>query len=188
MRCAPRHCASRRTKKLRRPRSMRKAACGSSVGPSTVRSDRIGLDQLGAADYRAAHHVAVPGNVLGQAVHVEIDVELAVAVRPGERVVEQRQRAMPPGEPGDAGDIGDLEHGVGRRFEHDHPHRPLPEHPLETVQIVYRQQAAGDAEATEHAPDQAARRLVHLGEVHDMVALLAERDAGWPRSRPSPTR
>ena len=41
MRCAPRHCASRRTKKVRRPRSMRKAACGSSVRPSTVRSDRM---------------------------------------------------------------------------------------------------------------------------------------------------
>ena len=54
-------------------------------------------------------------------------------------------------------DIGDLEHRVGRRFEDDHPHRPLPEHPLETVQIVYRQQAARDAEAAEHAPDQAAR-------------------------------
>ena len=113
--------------------------------------------------------------------------KLAVAVRPGERVVEQRQRAVPPGEPGDAGDIGDLEHRVGRRFEHDHPHRPLPEHPLETVEIVYRQQAARDAEAAQHTPDQAARRLVHLGEVHDMVALLAERQqAGRDRGHPRP--
>ena len=39
-----------------------------------------GLDQLGAADDRAAHHVAMAGHVLGQAVHVEVEVEIAVAV------------------------------------------------------------------------------------------------------------
>ena len=66
------------------------------------KSSRSGSMSSRAADHRAAHHVAVAGRVLGQAVRVQVDVELAVVVQPAERVVEQRQRAVRAGERGDA--------------------------------------------------------------------------------------
>jgi hypothetical protein len=47
------------------------------------------VDELGATDHRAAHHVAMPGRVLRQAVREHIDVELAMVVETRQRVVEQ---------------------------------------------------------------------------------------------------
>ena len=41
---------------------------------------------------------------------------------------------------------------------------------LEPVEVLDREHRAGHAEAPQHAADQRARRLVHLGEIDDVVA------------------
>ena len=81
------------------------------------------VDEFGTADDRAAHDVAVAGRVLGQAVGVQVHVELAVVVQPAERVVEQRERAVAARDRSDAPDVSDLEHRVGRRLEDHQPGR-----------------------------------------------------------------
>ena len=53
-------------------------------------------DQVGGADRRATHHVAVAGCVFGEAVQEQVDVGIAVLVEAGQRVVEHRERAMRP--------------------------------------------------------------------------------------------
>ena len=51
-------------------------------------------DQLRIGDHRPAHDVPMAGSEFRQAVQKHVDVELAVLMRPGEGVVQDRQRAM----------------------------------------------------------------------------------------------
>ena len=104
MRCAPRHWASRRTKEA--PQTAQHEERGMRVERRPEdRQVRPHAAWISSARPMIAPPITSPwpGHVLGQAVHVEVEVELAVAVRPGQRVVEQRQRAVPAGEAGDAG-------------------------------------------------------------------------------------
>ena len=141
-------------------------------------------DQLGAADDRAAHDIAVAGDELGEAVQEQIDLVLAMLVRAGEAYC--RARVSAPCARASrviAAISATLLIGIGGALE-DHQARGLAaQHALDAGQIVDRQQGVSDAELRQRPPDQLARRAVALDEAQHVIALLASATAACWRSR-----
>ena len=115
---------------------IKERAQGNEVGPHR-------LDQVRSRYHRATHDVAVPGGIFGQAVHEDIDIVLAVVMKAGKRVIEQRQRPVCARRPCQTRDIGDLGDRIGRAFEHDQAGWLLRQRLLGTVEILDRQQRVG---------------------------------------------
>ena len=71
----------------------------------------------------AAHHVRVPGQVLGRRMHddVRAQPERLLQPRRGEGVVDDEEGAGPMRRPSDGVDVDDAEQGVGRCLDPDHP-------------------------------------------------------------------
>ena len=129
-------------------------------------------DQLGAADDRAGHHVAVAGGVLRQAVQVQVDAVLAVVVETGEGVVERGQRAVRVRGLRDARDVGDAGDRVGRRLEIDEFRRALGEHALDAGVVLDGQHRVRDAESRKQSLDQLQARPIGFDEAQQVVAGL----------------
>ena len=132
------------------------------------------VDELVFADDRAAHHVARARGVLREAVHVQVDVELAVLVKAGEGVVDDRERAVPVRELHQSPDVGDLGDRVGRALEEHQPRRARRQRVLDAGHVLDGEHGVLDAEAREQPADDVARRAVGLDEEQDVIALLRE--------------
>ncbi len=105
-------------------------------GQNEIAADRV--DEFARSDHRASHDIAMPRCVLGEAVHIQIDIELPVIVESGQGVVEHRERTMRPGQRGDAGDVRNLQHWIGGAFEYDQPRGLSLKRMLQSLQIVDR--------------------------------------------------
>jgi hypothetical protein len=167
MRCTPRHCASQRGRKLRRPRSMN-AHAGQSR-PGTVRSTAW-LNQLGTTDHRPAirrHARHVPG----QAVHVEVEVRKSPWLCGPAACYRQRQRAGGR-RTGDAGISATLA-PVGQRSTRS-PHRAFAG--------VKRRDRRSTQVLVTPAPSTRGRlrRLIHLGKWAAVALLEGDMVAGSP--------
>ena len=92
------------------------------------------LDIIRASDHRTAHHISGARGVLGETVHEQVDVELAMLVKSRERVVHDGQRARAPGHAGERRDIRDLGHRVGGAFKDHQPRRMRGQRPLDAGQ------------------------------------------------------
>ncbi len=110
-----------RTASVLRPRSVEVGVerPRHAAGRVLVEGDR--LQQLAAADHRAADHVGVAAEVLRRAVDDEVgpERERLLQVRRGERVVDRQQRAGAVRQLGDGGDVEDLQERIGRRLDPD---------------------------------------------------------------------
>ena len=65
-------------------------------------------------NYIKEHDIPMTARVFGQAVDVEINLELTVVVQTTKSIVQDGGHAMLPCQSDDRTDIGNVEHGVGR--------------------------------------------------------------------------
>ncbi len=129
----------------------------------------IALIRFLSADHDAAHHVAVTARVLRHAVHEVVDLELAVVVQAGERVVEHRDDVVPLREAHDRLEVGNLHHRIRRRLEQQDLRALFREHAREALVIVHAQHRELDAELRQEAPRGHAIRPIRLDESHDAI-------------------
>ena len=151
--------------------------CGVRV-EQRAQQDRVPAhrtDQFVARDDRPAHHVAVTGCVLREAVHEYVDAVLAVVVETRECVVEHGQCAMRMRGTGDTPDVRDARDRVGRTLEPDKSCRPPGKHPLNACIVLDGQHRVFDAKAAEQPLDQLSGGRVGLNEAQHMFAGTRER-------------
>ena len=123
-------------------------------------------------DQGAAHHVAVPADVLGGGVHHDVRAERQglLQVRGGEGVVDHEQRASRTGVGGERGDVRDAEQRVGGRLHPDElgaARLDGVDHGAGVGQVDGR---VVDAPRAEHTRDQPVGPAVGVVGHHDVVA------------------
>ena len=108
------------------------------------------------ADDDAAQHVAVAGQVLGEAVHDEVRAQLEGAnqQRRGEGVVDQKRGAGGLGELGNTADVADAQHGIRDRLHEDAAGAGFGDGALDGGEVVHVHVADGDAEGLEDAQEE----------------------------------
>ena len=129
-------------------------------------------------DDRPAHHVAVPGGVLGQAVQKDVDVEASVVVKARERIVHDGESTRAARMQGQMLDVRDLGDGIGRAFEQHQPGLGPVQHALDACAVFDRQEIVRHANLTSRCCSEIAGGSVRLDESENMVALLAQSQRG----------
>ncbi len=145
------------------------AAEGAEIGPQAA-------DEIAAADDGPAHDVPGSRGILGQAVDVHVDVEFAVLVKPGKRVVHEGQRVGGFRQAREGGDVGDLRERIRGTLEEHQARGRRGENALYRIDVLDGKHRVPDAEAAEEAPDEIAGRVVGLDEADDVVALPGQRE------------
>ena len=141
------------------------------------------LDPRLRPQHRAAQRVAVPVEILGQAVDdvVRAQRQRPLQRRPGPGRVHGQQRARGVRDPGQRGDVREAQDRVRRRLGVDDP-RVGAQRGLHLIEVARVHQADLDAEAREVQPEQLHRaRVAHLAG--DEVVATAEEGERQRRDR-----
>ena len=161
-----------RTASVFSPRSTSQLSNGAGHAADRVLQEVQALVQpVVGGDQRAADHVRVAAQVLGGAVVHDVGAQLQrpLAVRAGEGVVDGDDDVARVGQARDGRDIDELEQRIGRALEPDEA-RALLDGGLDVVDARGVDKRETQADAFEHAVEQAKRAAVDVVAGHDVVA------------------
>jgi len=142
------------------------------------------VHELLASGDNAGEYIAVAVEILGRALHDQIDAhfERPLIDRARKRVVDHAHHATCPAGRGHAADVYASQMRVGRRLE-PHQTRAVPNQRPGLPELVYRDEARADAEPRQQLVQQMERAAVHRRTADHFVAWLEQRQKQCGRRR-----